>query len=428
MSLSSYRHYYKPEHLEFNPFLQAWKVYDSYKEKQRRDKMRLRSHKSNYHAHNTSSKHHHNLNYFHAQSRKHKAHRGHHHLYRTKEEGEHGNNIHSGVQNWGSKVMINKLSHKSVEFHQGRVTYQQVTSGLSGSAAGVQGCSLLDAVGTVNQWLTSSGTALNYYATPYSETGFFKLNPNGNIAGPLISVTNQLATDRFFLSSVNWKASVTNFESIASTCWIYVCKSVCNHNFEPAAALGQAITQEGLGLAVGTQAAAGASSGGTYGVPGITFPGVTPGNIKNFNKFWRVKKVHRIDLAAGATEDVSFHLRMNQMGSIARFIDINPTFTTSAASWTVANTTVNYPSGSCAIFIVVRGSPVRDRTAAGVGFPTYGSSSLGFIIDKIHHFYPVKDQAARIDFDTGYNQLPAAAIADQKTINEIDAIQATQVV
>lgn len=265
------------------------------------------------------------------------------------------------------------------------------------------------------------------YASPTGETAYFQLNPNGNISGPLITIRNNFATDRFFLSSCNWKASLTNFNSIASTVWIYCLKATQNHNFEPTSALAQAITQEGLGIATNTQPGPGTNSGGGFGIPTVATPGLTLRNVKNFSKFWKVQKVHRVDLAAGASEDVDFHVKMNQMGSIARFMDINPLFTTSSASWTAANLAVNYPSGCCAFVIATRGQVVRDQTLAGVKFPTFGDSSIGVIIDKIHHFYPVKDQANRVDFSTVYNQLPYGVnTAKQSTINEVDAIQSVQ--
>nr|WAE43203.1 MAG: capsid protein [Cressdnaviricota sp.] len=331
--------------------------------------------------------------------------------------------LHSGVSTASYKILVGKPK-KRVDYKSGVFHYEEITAGRFAQPAGLQSCNVSDTVGSTAEWAVAGGTAGNHFGTGNIAVSLFSLNSGGwNGGSALWGSSTRIAGDKLYLSSCSLKMSVANFSSVNASVWIYICESVRNHNNPPNALWTSDSNVENVGgtLANITEPTAGNQTGGNVGYSNIVIPYSNPQTLKEWKKFWRVKKVHRADLAGGAQEDVDFHLKMNMMGDMAKIINSNVNYTTAPSSWTAANITTQYQTGSITVMVIAKGGVVRDTTG-GADTVTTASTSIGVVSAKTYTLYPVQDNSARLNASAMYAQIPfSAAVGVQQHVDVNDA-------
>lgn len=330
------------------------------------------------------------------------------HGHGTQVEKLKGDDVHSGVTDASYHVMIAEPK-KNVDYKAGKNMYTEINGGRCVSKAGSQNVQTITTIGSTSEWMVSSGTSTDHFGAAKIGLSLFNANYNQYIVGGVAypDQGKRVATDKFHLSSVNVKISLVNFENIAVSSWIYILEAKMATNFPPndlwARDLSLANVTGQFPPAANT--AAGVQSGGTVGIDAPGVVNETPGTCPNFNKVWKIKKVHRANLAAAANEDIDFHLKMHQTGDLTKFVAQNPTMTVDPATWVEASIGVQYPRGSVAIMHVARAGVVRDVTS-GNDTVTYGPSNVGIVITKTYHMYPMKAGASRFDAKVVLPQIP----------------------
>jgi len=347
-----------------------------------------------------------------------------HNKSKTHQETMKGDDIHSGVTDYSTVVLFRKSHHKTVDYKAAKVSFTENVQGVVGGEAGIDRVQTIAFIGTTSQWAVSSGAgAFNYFTNPEkSPQNYFSFNPSRYVTGgAFTSFDETYATDKFYLSTVNLKMSLSNFENASSSCWIYVLEAACSHNYSPEAAWQMSLNMAKCDAVGAVQVpAGGAIATATVGGGQPDDPNTTPGQTANFKRWWRIKKVHRVNLAPAAQEDVDIHIKFNQMGSLAKLIALNTDYTQVSTTWTNTNISVSYPSGCAAIMLVNRGALVMDTTT-NTTTCTYSQTKLGVAIQKFNHFYPVKANTNRINVEETYIQIPyATTAAKQALINVID--------
>jgi len=333
---------------------------------------------------------------------------------KSKTETLHGNDITGGFTSYNGLVRAGKPK-KGVLWKGGKATWLEAINGISKNDAGARAVQQLFDIGTTSQWLISSGTANPLFGTGEGCVAYFDQNSYRAATGSQFFPTAiRPATDKLYLSTVAAKVQVVNLASIPVTVHIYACVSIRDHNSSPRGAWVEGLDIESQNKSGVTQPGPGGIAGGSAGGLNITTVGVSPGDSPYFKKLWKVVKVHRLNLAAAATEDCHFHVSMNQIGDAGKLIQLNPDMNPNPASWTSANITCQYPRGSVSFFAVVVGAPVKDFTTDGNLVCTFGSTEVGFIIEKVHRFKYMKDNAARMITTTGYSQIPANTLLEKQ--------------
>jgi len=337
-----------------------------------------------------------------------------------------GDDVHSGVTNCSYTIEVAKPK-KSADYKAAKNMYQETTGGRYVGLAGLQACNQLTTVGTVKEWVINGSAANNHFGTSTLQSCLFAQNPSQFLTGSDQigdAAGKRYANDMFYLGSCNVKISMANLSTLPCTTWLYVCVSKVDHNKGPNDDWDQQDGIDGLLQGAAGFPAAGSQVGGNSGSTGRGYAGNTPLSNANFRRLWAVKKVHRVNLAGAAQEDVDFHLKMNQLGNLGKFIAVNPGFTGASGSWTDANVNgANYVRGSVAIMVVSRGAVIHDKTGEAGDAVTFGATNVAFVCDKHYTCYPVTAKSNRMESKSIYPQIPFnVAIADSKFIDILDNV------
>lgn len=340
-----------------------------------------------------------------------------------------GDDVHSGITDASYTVEICEAK-KNVDYTAGKNLYVEVNSGRMITACGSQNVQTVTTVGSTSEWFVNSTPAINHFGTANIAVSLYNSNYAQYIVGgaQYPDQGKKVATDKFHLSSCNIKISMVNFDSVPVSSWLYVLECKTSTNFSPSD-----LWTRDLSLANVTGAyppAANPGPGfGTIAVPGIDAPGVvneTPGACPNFSKIWKIKKVHRMNLAAAAQEDVDFHIKMHQTGDVSKFVAQNPAFTVDPNTWVAANIAVQYIRGSVVVMHVGRAGVVRDVSIPEGGSEpadavTYGPVNVGIVVTKTYHMYPMKASANRFDSKVVFPQIPfGTSIDNTRILNVVD--------
>lgn len=342
---------------------------------------------------------------------------------KTEEEGLHGNLVPSSISSQNTVIPIHE-PYKMTDWSAGKLTWTTNTSGTLGANAGQQSCVNLCYYGTTSQWMLSTGTSTTLFGQPISAMRYFDINPSDATTGSAtLAGTTKPATDKLVLTRVQHKMKICNFSSAPMTTWIYCLESVSDHNLSPVDAFGSATAVDDGSGSIGAAGfiPSSVSTGGSIGYPNIQFPGNNPANLSTFKKLWRVKHVHRVDLTGGAEEDYSMTLKMNLIGDANRLIELqNNAWTQAAASWTAGSIVTQYPRGCVAVMSIQLGGVVKNLET---GNPTTSSTDIGFLINGVHHFKPMKNQISKLNANLAYDQVTTgSALSNQGVITTQDVV------
>jgi len=338
-----------------------------------------------------------------------------------------GNDIeHDDVK---QKIFRFKLADKkkSVDYSAGKTSFTTTYSGTCRSVAGILNWSTIAHFGATQQWLMATSTAGSLWSKNQMPIAYFQLNPSARNTGSTVLATSaQSPVDRLCLEKVHMRIETANFTNVTTHVTYYVLQSKCNHNWVPDLLLSQiearevgaslyatALVPPAAGLGVG--GVAGYHDNSTNFVNGPTF-------YKEFNKFFKVLKVRRCILTSASQEMMDLKFEVNNIGDASVLLNLNPAMDPAApATWTAANTVVNYPRGHVCVMACVRGAMVDDVTASTAGVPTYGATKVGTIINTSYTFRSLKSTTNRFSADAGFDQLPYnTAVANQWFMDVLD--------
>lgn len=319
---------------------------------------------------------------------------------------EHGYNKQTGIL-YRSKAVKNKPHPKKGVFR-----YQQTHSGIVTGAAGLQAVNDICLIGTVNQSITSTGVGYNIGANQQS---IMSLNPYDKISGSSLFTAGATVSDsRFMLNENDVSIEFTNTSNVTAICDLYIIKYKKNSANLPSNTWGQgyisdAITPQVLSVAP----TPGLAVAGVLGYPSYGFVGTRPGQSPQFREFFKVIKDEHFELTPGST----FVSTTRYMQDIVQKQD---------ELANMLGQSIYFKKGQTLGFMLVqRGQIVIDTTL--VHTPTYGSTTIAYIVTSKTVASCVADNAKRINVAENISAVPANTLfANQNFINVIDASDVAQ--
>lgn len=152
-----------------------------------------------------------------------------------------------------------------------------------------------------------------------------------------------------------------------------------------------------------------------------------PTESRIYRSQYDIVKVHHINLAAGATEDVSYNLKMNltydymkdqeklQLG----IRNNDPVANASQSANIVAAYRLGLKAHGFSLHMIQRGQPVYDAGGGGV---TTSSTAVNIIVSKKHKFALWKENSRKFTTVQANNVVnTSTTLANQKLINIVDA-------
>lgn len=162
-------------------------------------------------------------------------------------------------------------------------------------------------------------------------------------------------------------------------------------------------------------------------------PFASPAESREFRKTYKILKVHHLDFAGSANENVSFKVTMNKVFDYMKDMSLltNVGFGSPAQTADADNTfKMGLAVGGITIMAVALGSPVRDSSASGGGnnVVTLSVPNLAYVINKKHKFELMKNTVKKFTTTQGYSQLIVdAPVASQAVINILDSVDVPKV-
>nr|WAE42566.1 MAG: capsid protein [Cressdnaviricota sp.] len=317
------------------------------------------------------------------------------------------NDLHSGVTQNAIKCIVNSRPVKGAK--GGNICYSQSYKQNLQTVSGVQN-SFSFGIGSIRQWLAP--TPSYDYGTYGTFTGFFDLNPNQELSGSaLYAAATVPLDDRFAMIRTEVQMCIGNMSNMSSMVDIYVLRCKRDTPNTPETDWQVGYTADALGLnPVAITVVTGSGTTNSGGSGSDTYIGSKPTDVKNFNQFWKVLKVHHLNLAAGANERVKFDIVHNYLAQKDNLSTLRGTGGTNS---------IQYPKGATALLIVQSG---QVGSVTGNGYPTIGPSDVNYICFDKHHFKPVYGNAARLSNKyMVQNVAYDATNSDFKFINVVDA-------
>lgn len=330
---------------------------------------------------------------------------------KLKKKSERTNNeeIHSGVSSKSLRYFHKK--HPKIKGLGSMIKARIVNSGSISANPGSQAIGTVALLGTSDQFGVSSGVAGANPEIGESAKSFFSLNPNeGRPAGTLYAASTSQAVDFLLYKGFTTHLALANFESCAITAQVYLLE--CLHD-NPAAMTPQACFSAGMVVMAAGQPANVLPTENYAAQPvwGYTDSGnvhVHPNSSPVFKENWKIRGVRKIELANGASCNLSVNVVVNEKRSREQMLD--------------------YPvgqhlRGEFGIMVVAYAAPVVDYGASNHSV-TYGPVQLGFIANTEHVFAPYSVASKRNATDTFVGLTPggAAVKAVAKDINIADAV------
>lgn len=219
-----------------------------------------------------------------------------------------GDDQHSGI---GSRNVTLKL-HPSLK-GQGYSTWKfaQNYAGTIAGNAGVQAVSLIMGVCLRNQFITDTATP----GFAQIRQNLFDLNASRAITGSALIPAPLLkpATDRLCVYNVRTNFMFTNLESVGSILTLYFVTPKRDAANLSDVQWANAMSGEGLTVPLRTRSLPGVYGGTTAGSGSTSDVFSKPTEFRLFKDMWRVMRVIRLRLAAGATEEVNVTSYINKM-------------------------------------------------------------------------------------------------------------------
>lgn len=330
-------------------------------------------------------------------------------LVNEKVEKMKGDDIHSGITDASYTVKCKGNKATGVHWKGASYKYFEYGSAVHSGLAGIQNVVNLMALCTTSQQIVSSGTAYQVGALPMrGSASLISVNPYQKSTGSsILSASTRYASERLYVSRASCKFSITNVENAACSVWIYAFEAVKNGALDPATCWLQANGAQGNQMIVAAaQTAAGATTGGTLGFMGSTTGDFfSPMHNRMFRNAWKTLKVHRVNLAGGASEDVNFHVKLNYMLDVNKLITSNGNLTYDPVNWVDGNISTPYPRGCVVFLAVVRGQPVIDTKVNNTSVATYSTNKIAVVMEKQYTMHPVFENSGRLDVRVGLPQL-----------------------
>lgn len=322
---------------------------------------------------------------------------------RPKLKGSTDNDQHSGLGVRRIVLTLNKpLKGKGIAHWKFAQNYANILTGNAGNQVSTIVCG----VGQKNQFLTATAIP-NVLQTRVS---LFDLNNDRIVAGSGLFASQSPATDRIALYKVRTQFLFTNLESIASTLYLYYVtpKKDCNRYID--LLWSDSLTKEALGVATRTRAGAGGYGGTTSGAALSTDVFQKPFDCAEVHQYYKCLKVMKINLAAGASEEVVLTTNINKIVSLARLND-------------TAATTDSLRGLSLQVLAVAYSQPVHDQTLGGTNCTT-GSVRIGMVATSTFHcgLTAASASARADDMLTNQQMADNVTVANQVTIDINDAV------
>jgi hypothetical protein len=315
--------------------------------------------------------------------------------------------LHSGLSEKHVVIRLNKpLKHKC----KGKWKYSQNWASQITQTSGDQFVALIAGMCQRNQLLVST-VGPNVLQL---REALFDLNPATKLPGSaLIPANNIPATDRIAVFRVRHNMLFTNFESTSVVLYLYYItpkKDVIPYADQAWATGLSAASGEGLNVAARTRAAPGVYGGTTVGSCSINDVFQKPGDCRVFTDLYRIIKVKKIKLAAGATEEVVSTVHVNKIVNRAAVQD---------------NGVDNVKGLTCQIMAVAYSQVVDDQTAGVNPTPTTGPVNIGYVGTSTYFCGMTAAAVNRVDdFFTQQQMAEAVAIANERIINVTDIVAA----
>lgn len=311
---------------------------------------------------------------------------------------------HTGVSGVADRIVVNAKRHKNVSGPA--LKYFESNNFVLNGGPGKQTVSDSIALGTITQWITSSGIGFQNFQSFFA---YFNLNPYRNATNSITGVSAP-TTDRLVMETVKYDMEITNFSTASAQMEIYYLRAKRDLKVGPTQEWNYSLISEGQGYGVtaNTGANPGTHAAETGGVMNREFPGQDPRQCSYFNKNWAVLRKRTVLFAGGATEVVKANIIMNQLGMQENFAELSAQVLT-------------YPKGCFHVMLVTRGQVVADVSAASTNTATFSTNQFGVIFTKNFRFRTVDGNAARLNFTYGVNDVPQfTTLANQKQVTSTD--------
>lgn len=299
----------------------------------------------------------------------------------------------------------------------GNAAYQK----LIGSIAGIPGYDLIGAIGTFDQ-VMKDNTAQTQMITTWP-CSYFNMNPYvipGGTAqtAPYVDATNP-QMDRIGISYVRHDFQFTNTATITANVEIYAFMCKEDTGYDPIVLIDNLDDQYRLGAALALPPNAGQLTTGyqqghtVKDLPGGTFF-IAPG----FSRYYKVVGKHKFTLTGGASHKLVVHTKYGKVFSkeIGQMSD---------------NQTLRAGLKNKTIYFVARtlGVPVTDTTTVGNALFTYGSTSIGCVVNVQKYFKLMMGNQSKMNLNVSWSRVPkGAALSAQKIIDaDDDAVSAVKV-
>jgi len=302
-------------------------------------------------------------------------------------------------------VKFTVVLKKKVPKHDiGQWNYTQTHQMVNTAPAGRQSVTDGWTMGNIDQFRTSSGAT---YSTFQNFTAIQQMNPYLTNTGSILlpSVVTPL-TDRFVVKNMTMKTSFASFTDIDQTGWIYYLTPRVHCTSTPLTTWTNSNLQQGHSFVATTFPAAGVGTG-VSGSTNVNFPYETPLRKSSFFKIWKVLKVVKIQLAAGAHQVVNATFKINKL------------FKNDMVSTDLIEGSRYLPGLTIFVMPVWLGQVMVDKTVPATPLPTFGETRVGVITINEYTCASVSGNAGRLSVALEAINLPGAAVvANLQQINE----------
>lgn len=321
---------------------------------------------------------------------------------RRKFGGSLGQQIHSGSGSRSCTVSLGSAKHAGRTL--GRFNMLVQTGGIFSSNAGLQSVYTVACGGTFSQILTSTAAP----TIAQGPVSYYDMNPYRKVTGSNHIGNAIPSNDKVVLVQQHIKLNIANMESASCTVFVYVMSAKKNHSTHFDFAMVDGLNADALGNTAQTLNAPGVTAGAVVGLANYGVVGMKPQMSSTFRSLFKVHKVIRLNLGAGAEEEINVVAKVNRM--LDRLFLSNQ----SGTNIYVGNTSI-------VLGIIQYGQIVDDVTISNAA--TFGSSRIGIVQTMRTTLAAVKDNAARINFQEALTQLPVgAAVNKQNIVNSVDVV------
>lgn len=295
----------------------------------------------------------------------------------------------------------------------GNSAYQR----LIGSIAGIPGYDILGSIGTFDQVMKDNLATTDMITTwPVS---YFNMNPYVVPGG-----TSQVAPyvdgtvpqqDKIGISFVRHDFQFTNTSTITANVEVYAFYCKEDTKFTPITLIDELDDQYRLGSSPAIPPnAGGLTTGFNQGFTIKDLPGGQFFMAPAFQRYFKVVGKHKFTLTGGASHKLIVNTKYGKVFSkeVGQMSD---------------NQTTRAGLGNKTIYFVARtiGVPVTDTTTANAPVFTYGSTSIGCVVNVQKYFKLMIGNQSKLNLNLSWVRVPkGAALSNQKIIDADDDVVA----